>query len=354
MAVTGVAGNVLTFSAVPQILNAAVAACQMFDASNPSGISQTTNTSFTFTTTTVTIGGPAISVSIGDTIYCTGTGANAAQFGHDMQAATTGGSTSGAPTQNNSNVQWNVFTGAMSSTYRGGTNGAQSLIVETSATRATGSVVANNFMMNNSATALSDYSEIQNIDGNAACSGQVRVQVQGPNQWTIGDSITISGSLPSSMNANVSTTVSNVIGSNPTFLCLAGTTFGSGTWTSATGVINGGVSMGPNYYSNVGTPISVTPAGYTQTSPQLQSFSPVGTSGCPQALGCPSIEGYDLSIGGDGTLSHFLDGVKANRKGSWNAVYTAAAANFYIRNKNVGINSKPVILRRALLAQHRG
>ena len=185
MAVTGVAGNVLTFSAVPQILNAAVAACQMFDASNPSGISQTTNTSFTFTTTTVTIGGPAISVSIGDTIYCTGTGANAAQFGYDMQAATTGGSTSGAPTQNNSNVQWNVFTGAMSSTYRGGTNGAQSLIVETSATRATGSVVANNFMMNNSATALSDYSEIQNIDGTqlVAVKSAYRCRAEPMDYW---------------------------------------------------------------------------------------------------------------------------------------------------------------------------
>lgn len=341
MIATGVSGNVLTFAAVPQSLASSQASCQMFDASNPSGISQTTNTSFTFTTTTVTIGGPAISVSIGDTIYCTGTGGNAAQFGYGADAAQTGGSTIGASTQNNSNVQWNVFPGAMSSTYRGGVNGAQSLLAGSSLARATGSILSNNFIMNNSATAISDYAEIQNIDGDVSCGGLVRVQVQANSQWKSGDTITISGSLPSSMNANVSTTVSSVIGANPIFLCLAGTTFGSGTWTSGSGVINGGISFGPNYYFNVGTPINVLPAGYTQTAPKLQAFTPVGNTGCPQHTGCPSIEGYDLSIGGDGTLSHFLVRAKANRKGTWDTRYTAAQANSYIRSNTSALIPNP-------------
>ncbi|CAN0431637.1 unnamed protein product, partial [Phaeothamnion confervicola] len=43
------------------------------------------------------------------------------------------------------------------------------------------------------------------------------------------------------------------------------------------------------------------------------------------------IEEYDLSIGGPGTVAHFLAGARQQRKGQWNPVYTANVANNFIR-----------------------
>lgn len=335
LTVRGVSGNTLTFDYVPQVLCStgcgASQTSQPFNASNPSGISQTTNTSFTTNSlaNTVTIGGPAISVSIGDTIYFVQT--SPAAWGYDINSVSTNNNgtpiNAGYPTD----AEWNVLTNSILGNYRGGTPvGGFSLAADITASRTTGTKIANNFMMNQAGVGLFDESEIQSVDGNAACSGAVRIGLLGASSWVVGDTLVTSGIQPSSMNANGSFTVASLPDS--THACLSGSTFGAGSWTSGTGVINGGVAFGPNYYYNVGTPISVVPSTYTQTSPQLQAFTPVGTVGCPQALGCPSIEAYDLSIGGDGTLSHFIDGAKANRKGAFDTRYTAAAANFYIRS----------------------
>ena len=337
--VASVAGNVLTFTTgVPLSLGTSSQSVIPFDASNPSAMNQTTNTLGTLVPTTstnpgsITINGPAISVAVGDTIYFNAGPA----FGYAFNSSWTNPATVSQNSANPSNVQWNVSTNALSQTFVGGANqiGWNYLALDN---RASGNVFANNFMMNNQSIGsgqggMVDQSEIQSIDGNASCGGQVRIGVFRntlSNTWHVGDAITITGAQPSSMNANVSTTVASVDATPPNFLCLSGTTFGTGTWTSGTGLLNGGVAWGPNYYYNVAQPLYVTPSGYTQ--PSLQSFTPVVTSGCPQAIGCPSIEGYDLSIGGDGTLSHFLDGAKANHKGAWDSRYTAPAVNHYIR-----------------------
>lgn len=323
MKVTGVSGNVLTFAHVPLVLG--VYPTQPFNASNPSGISQTLNTSFTFTKTTVTIGGPAISVSVGDTIYFVGTGSDAAGWGYIFAASDYNTNNAHA-----SNVQWNIVTNDIPLTYKGFVAGGFAFNADQSASRATGSVFANNYMMN-VLQGILDATQIQSIDGNAACGGAVRIGIR-PNassttSWLAGDTIVISGALPTSMNANGSFTVASVSSPSLTYLCLNGSTFGTGTWTSGTGVINGGIAWGPNYYYNVTTPSDTTASAPTLLSPAPQ------TAGCPQALGCPSVEAYSLSIGGDGTLAHIVSNAKLNRKGNWDTRYTANAINNYVRSK---------------------
>ena len=49
------------------------------------------------------------------------------------------------------------------------------------------------------------------------------------------------------------------------------------------------------------------------------------------AVGTPTIQAYDTSIGGPGTMAHFIAGARANRKGAWDVRYTANAANNFIR-----------------------
>lgn len=323
--VTGVSGNTLTFTYLPQVVCSSSSGCaapsQPFDATNPTGISQTLNTTFTMTNNTMTINGPAVTVSIGDVIYFVQNGS--AAWGFDVQSASTSNNGTSINNAYPTDLEYNVFTNSMLGTYRGGPSvSGDSIIGEIYATRATGSKIANNYIMNQANVGIRDDTQIQSVDG-TGCGGEVRIGLVSASTtgWNVGDTIVTSGIQPSSMNANGSFTVGSI--STP-FLCLSGSTFGTGVWTSGTGVINGGVTYSNNFAYNVGTPSTTT-----QSTPT--AFTPVNTAGCPQALGCPSIEGYDLSIGGDGTLSHFLDGAKANRKGSWNNAYTAAAANNYIR-----------------------
>ncbi len=304
---------------------------QPFNASNPTGINQTTNATFTTTATTVTIDGPAITASIGDVIYFV----DGPNYGYEAAAATTNPATVSPNAANNSNVQWNIHTGEIAKEYIGKSlNLGYGIQAGAGVARTTGSVIANNYVMNmanvNSTWrgGFNDQTQIQSING-TTCSGSVGVGVVTGNLWRVGDAITISGSAPSGMNANVSTTVASISGNT---LCLASAPFGTGTWTTGTGIINGGVAWGPNYVYNVAQPLSTSPSVATAGTPS--AFTPVGTGpGCPQALNCPSVEAYDLANGGDGTVSHFLAQARLNRRGAWNTVWTAPAANNYIRAK---------------------
>jgi hypothetical protein len=243
---------------------------------------------------------------------------------------------------NPSNVQWNIHTGAIPSAYIGrpmelgyGFN------MESQASRATGNVFANNWVMNQLSTnsdqgGFLDQTQIRSVDG-TGCGGQVRIGIWTGYKWNVGDSITISNTLPSGMNANGTFTVASTQdATSPGYVCLAGSSFGTGSWTPGTGVINGGVSWANNRTYNVNQPLYVLPTEATNTTsagPSISGFTPLTTAGCPQASGCPSIEGYMASLGLPANLSDFVRLAKLNRKGSYDSRFTAAKANNYIRSR---------------------
>lgn len=339
MTATGVAGNVLTFAHVPQSLNTTGNnQCQPFNASNPSGISQTTNTSFTITPTTMTIAGPAVSVNIGDTIYCVGRGANFAAFGYSFDSTWTTPGTLGANTANPSDVQWNINTGTLPIAYIGGASApGWSYGAVGSVARATGNVFANNWLMNQPGIGVLDQSLIVSVGTSAFCGTKVAIGVPQNGvsfPWHAGDSIVISGTLPSTMNANGSWVVDSYDNStSPASICLAASTFGTGTWTAGTGVINGGVAWSNNHYYNVtGTLVSSTTAGGTSGAiASLSSFTPVTTTGCPQAANCPSPEGYAINSGLGTTMAEIIACARLNRLGAWDTRCTAPPMNNHIR-----------------------
>jgi hypothetical protein len=323
--VTGVAGNVLTFDYVPQVLSTSTGCVGYpFNASNPSGINQSTNQTYTITKTTVTIGGPAITASIGDWIYFATSGPKGGYQGDSASVVATG--TVNPNLAFPTNAQWNIVTNALSSSSIGGNSATGfGITSQGRSLRSVGNVFKNNYVMN-VPLGIYNQSDLLGVDG-TGCGGAVRVTISQTAPFIAGDSIIVSGTAPSSMNANGTFTVTSP---TTTTMCLGGSTFGTGTWTTDTGVINGGVDWGfgtsaNNKYYNVTTPTN------RPTTSMPTAFTPVGTAGCPQAANCPSIESYDLSIGGDGTLSHFLIGARANRKGAWDYNYTAAKANNYIR-----------------------
>jgi len=318
--------------------------CVPFNASNPTGISQTLNTTFSHTLTTMTINGPAISAAIGDIIYCV----DGAHFGLEVNSLTTNPGTMPINNAGSSNIQWNIHTGQIRQQYIGksvelgwGFNAGSSL------NRATGVVYANNYVMNlysmnAGQAAFNDYTQIQGVTG-TGCGGLVGITlpqgaVNSVTSWKVGDTVSVAGTLPSSLNAdNPGTTVASVSGNT---ICLAGTTFGTGTWTSGTGLINGGIGWGSgptaNRIYNVAQPVYTPLSASLANIPTPTSFTPVVTSGCPQAAGCPSIEGYAISSGLGNTLPDVLTCAKNNRWGSFDQRCTAAAINNGIRTGTDG------------------
>lgn len=301
-----VSGNNLNFTHTPFLT--AVVGDTIFNASNPSSLVSRTITAVG--PTTITVSGAPFNASAGDTIYI----GVYVGWGYLVAAA--------SPVVNGgqpSNVQWNIAADTTPANNALGIFGGFGFSVQGSVIRKPGNVFANNYGMN-LALFVEDQTTITNVDA-TGCSGAARITMGATLNFQATEQITISG-------------VTGMSGVNGTWpitvpdgqhLCLVGST-PSGTYTSGTGLINGGVAFSSNWQSNVS---SATPAQVNSTA-----FTPVGTGpGCPQALNCPTIEGYDLSLGGDGTLAHFLNMAKANRKGSWDANWTAAAANNYIRAK---------------------
>ncbi len=313
-----VSGNTLTFSQAPiwiplntnyTILNATT------------GVSFGARQITAATPTTVTLNGAAFSAAIGDTFYFFY--ALTPQWGiGGFDNAGRLNAAGDVDPLTNSVSEWNIAFDATSAA-QSGIYGGFGHSMGTSTIRLAGSSFTNNWVRNWN-LGLEDRSQIQGVDGNSACAGlgiggtnAIRIQMKDNFYFMIGDPIVLSGVAGITGTVNGSFTVASKPSSG--YLCLAGSSYTSGTWTAGTGVINGGVTFANNRYSGVNTI-----ADSTQSAASFSSFAPSGTM---------TVEYCDAQLGGSGYLSDFVNRARENRLGNWNLSNTANAINNCIRSQ---------------------
>ncbi|MCG2633192.1 hypothetical protein L6654_42520 [Bradyrhizobium sp. WYCCWR 13023] len=91
-----------------------------------------------------------------------------------------------------------------------------------------------------------------------------------------------------------------------------------------------------NYYYNWNTVTSQNVIDYGLSGSNTNSPSKLNVAGSTSYPNA-TVEAYDKSIGGPGTVEHFLTQARLQSKDNWDSRYTAQAANNFIRNA-VGCN----------------